>query len=285
MVGFNWLVFAALAAGVQARALGLRRGATEQAVPGKVEQTPLLGLRGGAKKQAKSGKVEQPMTVEQPKTGKVWVTSTFTRDHVRFARELPGYLGAYINPFTAIDAKTIESVMLTVNSINACPYCSGLHGELARMSAATPSVKSPAVVFAKTFAEEGGRGAKVVEAFDKLVAAEGRGRAVNIRALCWMMLWGKTTGNSINAVRSKLLSGKLWKISPFEMLMFVYYGPLFFVIGVLNAGLARAPQVPSWFSSLFGAMLWVPQALHILPAALVCLVLRVIAAPFGGLDL
>ena len=79
----------------------------------------LTKLRGGA---------------EQTKTGKVWVTSSFTRDHVRLAWELPGYLGAYINPFTSIDPKTIESVMCTVNSINTCPYCTGLHGALLRMN-------------------------------------------------------------------------------------------------------------------------------------------------------
>ena len=83
-------------------------------------------------------------------------------------------------------------------------------------------MSSPAVDFAKTFAEEAGRGAAVRAAFDKLVAAEGTGRAKNIRSLCWMLLWGKTTGNSINAVRGKLLSGKLWKISPFDLIMFLY---------------------------------------------------------------
>jgi hypothetical protein len=41
-------------------------------------QSSVLRLRGG----------------EQPKTGKLWVTSTFTRDHVRFMMELPHYLGA-----------------------------------------------------------------------------------------------------------------------------------------------------------------------------------------------
>ena len=44
-------------------------------------------------------------------------------------------------------------------------------------------------------------------------------------------------------------------------------------------------QVAPWFHSLLGAILWLPQMLHILPAGLVCLVLRVLAAPFGGLNL
>ena len=89
------------------------------------------------------------------------------------------------------------------------------------------------------------------------------------RALCWALLWGKTTGNTINSVRGKLVSLKWWKISPFELIMFLYYGPLFLVIGVLNAGLTLAPRVPAWFSAVFGAILWLPQALHLFAAGVV----------------
>lgn len=199
----------------------------------------LTKLRGGA---TQDKKAEQIKTAEQTKTGKVWVTSSFTRDHVRFAWELPGYLGAYINPFSAIEPKTIESVLLTVNSINTCPYCTGLHGQLFRM-AKVAKMEGPEVEFAKVFATEAGRGAAVKKAFAKLVADVGVGKARNIRALCWALLWGKTTGNSINAVRGKLLSGKLWKLTPFDMLVFAYYGPLFLVIGIMNAGLKFAPNV------------------------------------------
>ncbi len=99
------------------------------------------------------------------------------------------------------------------------------------------------------------------------------------------LLWGKTTGNTINAVRSKLLSFNWLKITPFDLLVFVYYGPLFLIIGVTNALLAKAPTVPGWFSALFGAILWVPQALHWLPLGLLCVVLRLLAAPFVGLSL
>lgn len=125
----------------------------------------LLRLRGGA--------------ADQPKTGKLWTTSTFTRDHTRLAWELPSYLGAYVNPFTSIEPQTIESIMMTVNSINTCPYCTGLHGQLLRTTGLEKPTASNAVDFAKTFAEESGRGAAVQAAFTKLVAAEGVGRAKN----------------------------------------------------------------------------------------------------------
>ena len=42
-------------------------------------------------------------------------------------------MGAYIGP-NAIEPKLNESIMVTVNSANRCPYCTGLHGELARMA-------------------------------------------------------------------------------------------------------------------------------------------------------
>ena len=137
-------------------------GAGTSVVPPK---SSLLRLRGGA--------------ADQPKTGKVWHTSTFTRDHVRLAWELPSYLGAYVNPFTSIEPRTIESIMMTVNSINTCPYCTGLHGQLLRTTGLEKPTASPAVDFAKTFAEESGRGAAVQAAFTKLVTAEGSGRAKN----------------------------------------------------------------------------------------------------------
>ena len=57
------------------------------------------------------------------------------------------------------------------------------------------------------------------------------------------------------------------------------------IIGVLNAMLIKAPAVPAWFSAAFGAPLWLPQALHIFPLGLVCLVLRLLVAPVVGLSL
>ena len=129
-----------------------------------------------------------PESPLQPKTGKTWAVSTFTRDHTRLMVrlfdscgssttplppslplssplpstqvELPHYLGAYLGP-RALPAATIEAIMLTVNSINTCPYCTGLHSELARMANTVIDKRSPEVVFATVFATEAGRGAKV----------------------------------------------------------------------------------------------------------------------------
>ena len=187
--------------------------------------------------------------------------STFTRDHVRFMSELVHYLGAYAGP-RALAPTTIESIMVTMNTVNTCPYCSGLHDELARMAQASVDKKSAEVVYATTFAEEAGRGAKVRAAYATLVGAVGSGKALSARALCWALLWGKTTGNTINAVRGKLLSPRRWlALTPFKLLVFLYYGPLFLAIGVLNAILAKMPRVPAPVSALIGITLWVPQVL------------------------
>jgi AhpD family alkylhydroperoxidase len=235
-----------------------------------------LRLRGGGQKSK---------TEEQPKTGKIWVTSTFTRDHVRFMSELAHYLGAYAGP-RALSPPTIESIMVTMNSINTCPYCTGLHGQLARMASTKVDNRAPEVVYAVAFAEEAGRGTKVRAAYAKLVGTVGEGKALSARALCWALLWGKTTGNSINSVRGKLLAPGRWlELSPFDLLLFLYYGPFFLVIGVLNAILTKSPQVPAFVSAALGVVLWVPQAVHILFAGLLSLALRLLAAPFVGLSL
>jgi len=213
---------------------------------------PTLNIRGGAAER------------EELTTGKVWTLKTFVRDHVTFTSQLPGYLGAYIGN-RAVEPSINEAVMLTMNSINTCPYCTGLHGQLARMASAEDPSKSkaPEVIYARVFATHAGRGKAVEAAYAKLAAAVGDGKASSTRALCWFLLWGKTTGNTVNAVRGKILSLKLLSLTPFDVAVFAVYAPLFATIGVLNVGLLKMPKVPPKVSAAIGATLWVPQALHV----------------------
>lgn len=209
------------------------------------------------------------------KTGKIWSTwPIFFREHTRFMLELPSYLGAYIAPGRALDPATVESVMVTCNSVNTCPYCTGLHGQLARMAGAEPDAQAPAIKYAATFAHESGRGADERAAFEALSKELGPGKAASVRSLCWALLWGKTTGNTINATRGKLLSFDFVSLTALEMLVFFYYGFLFMVIGVLNMLLAMAPSVPAWASTLLGTVLYVPQLIHILPMGLASVAAR-----------
>ena len=92
------------------------------------------------------------------KTGKLFSWGTLIRDHTRFLAMLPGYLAVYTMPGWRLPPKVIESVMVTMNTVNACPYCDGLHGQLARMAGVDDvDATLPAVVYATTFDNESGR--------------------------------------------------------------------------------------------------------------------------------
>ena len=64
---------------------------------------------------------------------KMWTLSGTLADHRQVFLQLPRILGAYVGP-NSIEPSLNEAVMVTVNSENSCPFCEGLHGELARMA-------------------------------------------------------------------------------------------------------------------------------------------------------
>lgn len=207
------------------------------------------------------------------KTGKTFTWPTLLRDHTRFAAMLPGYLAADVVPGYALAPVQREGVLLTVNSINTCPYCTGLHGQLARMAGMTKTDENdPAVVYAKVFATEAGRGKDVDAAYERLAGEIGAAHAMSVRSLCWALLWGKTTGNTINAARDKIKSWEFGSLSLLDLFVLGYYGPLFAVIAVLNAILVKSPKIPAAASAGLGAILWVPQALNILPLGIISIV-------------
>ncbi|KAJ1418332.1 hypothetical protein B484DRAFT_400510 [Ochromonadaceae sp. CCMP2298] len=216
---------------------------------------------------------------------KTWTLRTCLRDHRTILSKLPQILGAYVGP-NSIEPKTNEAVMLAVNALNDCPYCTGLHGELARMAAnplgQSSSTEGEAILkFAKTFSKNDGRGASVEAGLSTLKEAAG-GRATSVAALCWFLHWGSFGGNTINAIRGKLM-GLLSQsrtpgtgtLSLFDIPFFLYYGPLFLIIGLLNKALTVMPEVPPVVSSSIGvALALVGGAWMVLPAALGCLFYR-----------
>ena len=201
---------------------------------------------------------------------KMWTLGGCLADHARVLTSIPRIAGAYAGP-NAIDPKLNESVMITVNSVNQCPYCEGLHGQLGRMAGVEDQarlmkaeseqecralVNDPAISFARSFAENDGRGPAVEAAFRSLEDRLGPGRAASVRALCWFLLWGSLGGNTVNALVSRLKGqSKPGSSFLFELLFFVYYGPLFLVIAILNGLLKLAPRVPKWASAGIGLTL------------------------------
>ena len=203
---------------------------------------------------------------------KTWTLGGCLADHRQVILNLPRIAGAYVGP-NSVAPDLNESVMVTVNSVNSCPFCEGLHGELARMAGVEDPqglmkassegecrsfVDDPAISYARIFAERDGRGPAVDEAFDALSAATRPAYAASVRALCWFLLWGSIGGNTINAFLSRLTGkAKAGSSFVFELLFFVYYGPLFLIIAIVNGLLRFAPRVPKWFSASFGLLLTV----------------------------
>lgn len=197
---------------------------------------------------------------------------------------LPSILGAYVGP-RALAPALGEAVMVAVNSALACPYCTGLHGNLARMAGvdavALQSAESvdevqrvvddPATAYARIFAEAQvtGEGAAVEDAFAAVVALHGDGKARSVRALCWFLTWGARGGNTLNAALKGHPDGR--RRSPFDLAFAGYYAPLFGVIAAMNAGLRLAPgdgKVPTAFFPALGVTLTVAGGLWLTPVAL-----------------
>ncbi len=222
-------------------------------------------------------------------TKKMWTAGGVLADHRCVAGSLLRILGAYVGPH-AIEPKLNEAVMVTVNSVNSCPYCRGLHGELARMAGVEDPMRlmgaqsvdecrlvvdEPAITYARIFAENNGRGPQLAEAFASLEDSEGAGRAKSVRALCWFLAWGSLGGNTLNAFLSRLTGApKTGSSVLFELVFFLYYGPLFLLITVVNAMLRFFPTVPAWFSSFFGVVLTFIAGTWILPLGILSVIFR-----------
>jgi len=142
-----------------------------------------------------------------------------------------------------------------------------LHGQLARICGGEVQDDDnlPEVKYAKAFAVEVGRGSTITSAFDTLVNKIGIKHAKSVNALCWALLWGKTTGNTLNNARDKILKLKLDRVTSIDLFILCYYGPLFSVIGILNKILLVISKIPKVASAALGATLWLPQAINITP--------------------
>lgn len=220
---------------------------------------------------------------------KMWSPGGFLADHREVLMQLPRIALAYVGPH-AVAPRINESVMVTVNSVNACPYCEGLHGQLARMAGVEEPgrlmkagserecrqvVDDPAISFARVFAEHDGRGDAVERAAGELAGATSEAHARSVRALCWFLLWGSLGGNTLNGFFARLAGRpKAGSAAAFELLFALYYGPLFLVIALVNALLRFTPRVPGFVSAGFGLLLTVIAGIWILVPGVLGTVIR-----------
>lgn len=137
-----------------------------------------------------------------------------------------------------------------------------------------PEDQKAAIEFARIFAEDGGRGPRVEEAFKTITKEYGQGKAKSIQALCWFLKWGSLGGNTLNAGLFARLKGQpvIGSSVGFELIYTAYYGPLFAVIASMNAGLRFMPQVPKPALSGVGVMLTTCGGTWMLPVRVVAMV-------------
>ena len=131
---------------------------------------------------------------------------------------------------------------------------------------------APGVSYARLFSECDGRGEKEEAAYKELVSAYGAGRASSLRAMCWFLKWGAFTGNTLNGI----VGNKKGRATSFlfQILFFIYYGPLFFgLINLVSALLKVSPRVPAWFSSFFGVVLAFIAGSFFIPLGLIGMVI------------
>jgi AhpD family alkylhydroperoxidase len=222
---------------------------------------------------------------------KTFSLGSMLQDHVTIMTSIPAIFGAYAGPHR-IDPASNEAIMLAVNSVNDCPYCSGIHGELARMSGldTSSSTKKSAskhsneakeaamVAYAKEFGRFNGRGDCLKKKYKELEATTGKDKAASVQALCWFLHWGSISGNTILSFFRGRLSGnpKPGSNIVFELLFAAYYTPLYLVISATTLIFKAFPRVPKAVSMVIGCTLTTVASVWIIPVGVVGL----ITAPF-----
>lgn len=148
---------------------------------------------------------------ENPVASKMcWTSKTCILDHLQILINLPYF---FIAPLLLMPRQA-EALHLAQNSINKCPYCRMLHGELGRIAHLTNPLKlndsgevhpddipevELFVNFGKAFGATKGVNAVLLDECSSSIESKyGKRVAVATRALCWFLLWGSMGGNTIN---------------------------------------------------------------------------------------
>ena len=174
-----------------------------------------------------------------------WNVRSALRDHATILAHLPSIIAA---PLSLTPAEG-ETAHLTMNAVNKCRYCTGLHVELGRMAGIPASElngsKSEAEAcltvpqtgsiakYSYRFAAKNGERDETYEDFKALAKDIGLGKARQVKALCWFLHWGSTAGNTLDNLYNIRLRGNApppGSSLAFELAFAVYYTPLFLAI-------------------------------------------------------
>eukprot|EP00658_Telonema_sp_P-2_P084680 TRINITY_DN9466_c0_g1_i1.p2 TRINITY_DN9466_c0_g1~~TRINITY_DN9466_c0_g1_i1.p2 ORF type:complete len:148 (-),score=27.79 TRINITY_DN9466_c0_g1_i1:145-588(-) len=127
----------------------------------------------------------------------------------------------------------------------------------------------PVVTYARIFGEQNGRGEMEIEAYQQLVHAYGEKEAKVHRAMCWFLMWGSWTGNTLNGFVGRK-PGKPGASRFFLFTFFLWYViPFFGIINTAAFFLRFLPPCPKWFNAIFGVVLITVASLWKVPLALI----------------
>ena len=213
---------------------------------------------------------------QRNRSHKAWSNWTeVLSDHRIFASYWGNILAAYVGPNSMrLESSLCESLFLTVNSVNQCGFCSGLHCQLGRMAGLPNTLKlnqarnaeecielsgqernANWIRYAHIFACNNGRGEDEAQAFAVLVREHGHAKALSGRALCWFLYWGSFCGNTLNGSLS-YRTPKPGSSESFLLQFLAFYGVMYFgVINLVSIVTMALPETPRWFNALFGAIL------------------------------
>jgi AhpD family alkylhydroperoxidase len=229
---------------------------------------------------------------------KSWTWKDSFQDHCRVLVHLPLIFAAplFLSP------KDLETIHLSINSVNDCQFCGNLHGELGRMAgleneALTSDEENLAhdvfADFGYTFAKNNGFGTEVRTKYDEIVAAHGGFAGLSAEGIGYFMLWASLTGNTIKSFLEGTLRGSTKPGSNviFEIFFVLYYGPLVIISVLLSVILKIFPSgMPTFFHVVFSLFLATVSSFWIVPYGILSILMlpcitgtrSIMIAPAGG---
>jgi len=199
----------------------------------------------------------------------------------------------------------VESVHLSTNSVNKCPFCTGLHTEIGRLAGLEDAIavnecgkvadaeKDEFGIFSEygaAFGENHGRGEEVESLFEKIKAEKGQMAASSAKGLALFLLWGSLGGNTLLAFFRGTLRGNVRPGTNvyFEGAFAVYHIVVFAIITATSKILSFLPSnVPKVVNIIIGLVLPTVASIWIIPYGLLGLIITPIIGtelyyPIGG---